>query len=70
VAYVAQAGRGYGLRQVNLNPPHPEEPAEALAKAGVSKDTAAHGGSRGALRALLTMRPREARQAHDGGWRD
>jgi hypothetical protein len=26
------------MRGVGFSPPHPEEPAEALAKAGVSKD--------------------------------
>jgi hypothetical protein len=46
-------------RNANLSPPHPEEPAEALAKAGVSKDGAATGFERDCFAMLLTMRPGE-----------
>ena len=38
-------------------PPHPEEAAEARAKAAVSKDGAAQGSRRVARVTLLTMRP-------------
>jgi hypothetical protein len=49
-------GHGITGRRRNLSPPHPEEPTEAGAKAGVSKDGAARWFETRCSAALLTIR--------------